>query len=315
MSDPRKIIVGAGYAGLIAACAYPKAEIVERGPERAVNHKALLRFRALDVARLTRIPFERVVVNKSIWFENRHYDRANILMANMYSRKVSGRIDDRSIWNLERSSRYIAPRDFYEQLVDRVGSRLHWNEEFDFAGGKPAIVTAPLPVVASACGVSLRGCEFIHQAVHVARIDLGDLVSPKLSQTVYFPSDWFDVYRASIVAGELIIEYVPCSDLRFPRGLSEVFRAFGIYPEEIGIDPLNELPQEVLSMQEQGKIVPIDNAARRIIIGDITESAGHYMLGRYATWRSVLLDDLPNDIDVIDRFVKSDRYARRKAAV
>ncbi len=61
--------------------------------------------------------------------------------------------------------------------------------------------------------------------------------------------------------------------------------------------------------QKFGKIVQVDEDYRRSIVVRLTEEFGIYSLGRYATWRPLLLDDVVKDIEVIERLMGS-KYSR-----
>jgi hypothetical protein len=142
-------IAGAGLAGLLAAHAWPQAEVFEPQSEPRANHKALLRFRSQAVAHLVGIEFREVVVRKGIW--EGHYVAPSIESANHYSAKIlGGRIEgDRSIWNLEPVTRYIAPETLYEQLVESVGARIHWGEAVELR--RPARTVGPLSSALRPC--------------------------------------------------------------------------------------------------------------------------------------------------------------------
>ena len=154
-------IVGAGFSGLIAATQLRGARIVEVQKEPSQNHHAVLRFRSDIVSRATQIPFREVLVHKGIFVGGQFHSVCSPAMANMYSRKVVGRIADRSIWDLRSVNRFIAPPSFYEELIDRVGSRIQWESSVDFSlGSDPIISTIPMKDAASQCGVDTGQIEF-----------------------------------------------------------------------------------------------------------------------------------------------------------
>ena len=57
--------------------------------------------------------------------------------------------------------------------------------------------------------------------------------------------------------------------------------------------------------QRYGKILPFDEEERQAFILWATETFGIYSLGRFATWRQILLDDLVRDIGVIKRLIEN----------
>ena len=179
-------IVGAGLAGLLAAHAWPQAEVFEEKPAPSAAHKALLRFRGEEVSKLTGIEFRPVTVRKGIWFAGR-FHQPNIRMANWYSAKVTGaRVNDRSIWSLDPVQRFIAPEDFYEQLVTTIGRRVRWGEPYAWERKDDRLVdttvcTAPLPVALNALqawthlhGLPKDAVVFRRSGIKVQRFRLPD---------------------------------------------------------------------------------------------------------------------------------------------
>jgi hypothetical protein len=308
------IIVGAGLAGLIAAHAWPNARVLEAAPLRAAPaHQALLRFRSDAVARLTGIEFRRVTVRKGVWdTEAQCFAPPDILSANLYALKCLGRLAaERSIWNVEPVERFIAPPDFYAQLLEVVGGRIMWNATFDFPGARghttfPIVSTAPLSVAYSATfGEPAEGVGFHRAAITVERFRVPDA---DVYQTVYFPSHEHSVYRASITGDLLIVEragpniveragWLDATDAAYDAGLDDVCAAFG----------LSESALQAISRagQQYGKIAPIDDSVRKRMMFRLTHERGIFSLGRFATWRNILLDDVVDDIAVIKRLIRA----------
>ena len=61
-------------------------------------------------------------------------------------------------------------------------------------------------------------------------------------------------------------------------------------------------------VQRFGKFVPMDTIKRKRMMLELTTNHGIYSLGRHATWRKLMLDDLPKDLEVIERLIKIDEY-------
>jgi hypothetical protein len=293
------VIVGAGLAGLIAAHAFPRETIVEARPEPTEIHKALLRFRTPTVGEMTGVEFRPVTVHKGIWL-NGAYVEPNILVANLYARKVVGKLLDRSIWRLEPETRWVAPEDLYERLVTAVKDRIAWGVQADFLrSDEPIISTAPMPVALRACGTPVAAdITFQRAPITVIRYRV-----PQASvyQTVYHPSPDHTLYRASIT-GDLLI----CEFAGEPQGawLSDVVSSMH----------LPDMERLSVVSQEHGKIAPIDEAQRKAFIVSLTELHRVFSLGRFATWRNVLLDDVVHDIAVIKRLITATSYDRRLIA-
>lgn len=304
MTQP-KVIIGAGLAGLIAAQAWPAAKVFETyGP--AAMHAALLRFRSDAVARLTGVEFRKVRVHKGIW-SGGAYVAPDVRVANLYARKVAGRLaGDRSIWSIEPVDRYVAPETLYEQLVEAAGARITWNCSAALGAlGEPAVSTAPLPATLAALGIP---CDHTFERAAIT-VERWRVPGADVFQTVYFPDPDTRVYRASMTGDLLIIESMAerrTSEMpsRWIDNLDMVAAALGL--------PIEGLESLETSHQRFGKIVPLPDAARKRLLFRLTHEHGIYSLGRFATWRNILLDDVVNDIAVVKRLARSgDAYATR----
>lgn len=298
-------IIGAGLAGLIAAHAWPRATIIEASPQPTANHRALLRFRTDAVARLTGIEFRQVRVHKGIVIDG-EFVQPSIRAANLYARKVLGRVKgDRSIWHLEPVDRYVAPDTLYEQLVVAASDRIHWGvkSDFHFTKSRSKVVsTAPLPITLRAVGIEPE-VEFRRAGIRVLRWTVPGV---DLFQTLYFPGDETAVYRASFTGNTLIAELVGNTIADALDTLIDLGEAFGV--DITAAESLGEVKQTY------GKIEPIADAARKDFLFRLTHEHGIYSLGRFATWRNILLDDVVDDISVIKRLSHADsRYALKIA--
>jgi hypothetical protein len=305
-------IVGAGLAGLIAAHAWPQARVIESSSSlNRGGHKALLRFRSDAVARLTGIDFKKVTVRKGIWLDDQ-FVQPNVRAANMYAQKVAGSLlGDRSIWNLDPVERFIAPESLYEDLIANVGARVSWDTEFDFKNFTPPIVnTAPLSLVLLRLfGVekSVALPELQRAPIRVARYRVKDA---DVYQTVYFPEPEMRVYRASITGSLLIVECMEtgASFRAMPEGFVD-YDEMQTVLEAFGLDRMFVEPIEVVK-QKYGKIVPLPDAERKAWLHALTAQHGIFSLGRFATWRNILLDDVVQDITVLRRLMKASNYER-----
>lgn len=286
-------IVGAGLAGLIAANVFPQARIIEAQGREKLPHNALLRFRSTAVADVTRIEFRKVQVNKGIWHLGRN-EQPSIRLANLYSQKVIGKLADRSIWNLAPSERYIAPEDFISKLINNAEHRIEWNTPFRWqdhheSDFQPVISTMPMSVLAS-IDQTFKGevPKFEFKSIFVSRFRVHNA---DVFQTIYFTDPDIGVYRASISGDLMIVESV--SEL-LSSELGCVMEAFGIYQ----IDPIESCKQRF------GKIAPIDDVWRRNFILRASTNHNIYSVGRFATWRNILLDDVVHDLSVVKRLIK-----------
>lgn len=302
------MIVGAGFAGLIAAHVFPRENIIEAAPEPQQAHRALLRFRSEVVGKLTGIPFKKVRVRKGLYYKG--FQQPTISFANAYSQKCLGEVvGERSIWNLDPVDRFIAPESFYEQLIDAVGKRITWEAKADYEGAiafgnrEPIISTAPLPTVLEAIGELPEGLEFKRAPITVLRYRLKNC---DVHQTVYFPTHEHSLYRASITGDLLLCEFA--GEVAGEEWLLDVAHAFGIRN-------INESEPLDSVKQSYGKILPITEGVRRKLIHELSLRHKIFSIGRFSTWRNILLDDVVNDAAVIKQLIQGDHYDLRKKAI
>ena len=298
------MIVGAGLAGLIAAHVFPSMPIFEASPAPTESHKALLRFRSSSVGDLTGVEFRPVTVRKGIWSQG-EFRQPDIRLANLYSQKVIGSLAPRSVWDINTVTRWVAPEDFYQRLVDAVASRICWGAQFKFmdaAHGTPVINTAPMPIVLRDLGIGVDA-EFARAPIDVLRYRVH---GADVHQTVYFPDADTSVYRASITGDLLIVELMPtCA---FPHDGMSVVR------DSLGIDRSQMQPIDRVT-QRYGKVVALPDVTRRALLAKLTREHNIFSLGRFATWRNVLLDDVVKDCAVVKRLMTASEYERRLAAI
>lgn len=306
----QQVIIGAGLAGLIAACEFKDASIREAGPVVA-QHKALLRFRDESVSKLTGIPFRPVRVDKAVFYGGELHARTNMRMANLYSQKVTGKIAGRSIWNLETATRYIAPPDLHAQLVERHQRRIHEEMPVDHISSWDRdhyqhINTAPLPVILKACGLPVPDVAFEKKAIKVDRYTIPDC---DVYQTIYFPENDLRVFRASITGDMLIVESVEDGNPFAYREPNRENELDNIILPQFGLDYWSGALEALESVDQQyGKIIELPREQRYAILHRLTSEFGVYSLGRFATWRNILLDDVVKDIGVVKRLMGASQY-------
>lgn len=291
-------IIGAGLAGLIAAQVFQDATIIERNKRSTGTHKALLRFRTPNIGKLFGIEFKEVEVYKGIYMDGKFHE-PNIQLNNLYSQKVLGRIEKRSIMDIKPVKRWIAPDNFYELILERNLHRVRFETEHDWSDkSEPVISTAPLPVALRACGIE-HNIQFKSESIYVKRFELSDC---NINQTIYYPGNNTSVYRASIVGNILIQELMEESEIKFPRVLSE---SFGI----VNADKVNLIGNYT---QDNGKISPVDDSWRKSMLYKLTSEHNVYSLGRFATWRNILLDDVYEDCFSIKKLINLGAYEHHK---
>lgn len=290
------IILGAGLTGCLAAYAFKNA-VVHEYLDTPNTHKALLRFRSERISDLTGIPFKKVKVTKGIYYNGR-FVQPDIRVINMYSNKVTGGYYDRSIADISPSVRWIAPLDFHQRMLDILGDRVVTGSLVDIdMFQKPIISTLPVPVLANKLGKKIE----LPQSGKANPIYVSTTTIPNCDtyQTVYFPGNNTYIYRASITGDQLIVESIlPIKE----EDIHEMaVNAFGI---KLGYENLYTMNAK----QSFGKFVPLEETYRKDLMFDLTQTHGIYSLGRHATWRKILLDDVTQDIDQIERMIKHSAY-------
>ena len=310
-------IYGAGIAGLLAGNMFQNAQIFEAGDEGQVQHKALLRFRSQAVADAVGIEFKKVRVNKGISVDG-EFCQPNIQLANLYSKKVIGKLADRSIWNLDPVERFIAPDDFITQLAEKCRGRIQWNTSLTskdiFKNNKPSISTLPISLMLKfyneankhyESGIFLQSeaPRFESQPIKVERWRIAGC---DVYQTVYFPQQNTNLFRASITGDLLIAEFTndELGEHNHDHALQLIKRAFGLVNADLSpIEKVN---------QRYGKIASVDDGWRKAFIHELSAAHNVFSLGRFGTWRNILIDDVLKDISVIKKLQTASCYERSK---
>ena len=301
------IIIGAGLSGLLAGALIPGSHIYERQESLPHNHGAILRFRGDKISKALNIPFKKVRVTKAIWLDGQEVPPTPRIQ-NLYSNKVTYKYGQRSIADIEPVDRYIAPGDFIEQLAERCN--IQYGVDYNGAiesdcgvhcpGSCSVISTMPLPVLIDVLELGHKGIELERYPIWTRTFEF--LPDVDLYQTIYFPGPETNLYRASFTGNKLICEYIANPD---HVGGCLPLNSFGLQPV------IFYEPEKVTEKQEYGKIIPIDESIRRSIVQQISQNHNIYSLGRYATWRNILLDDVFDDIHKIKELMRMDDYTRR----
>lgn len=303
-------IIGAGMAGLLTAhmLRRHRPTVHEAQSSLPDNHGALLRFRTDAVARETGQEFRQVRVLKAIMdTAGRLKDVATLADNNLYAAKVSGRLMDRSILNTAPADRYIAPDDFLATMQQSV--MMYLNEPLTmerltaFAdAGDIIISTIPMPVLMTVVGWPSMPAFSWRPVWSIVAMLPEDV---NVYQTIYYPSPLVHHYRASITGRKLIIESM-AEPTNAERDILQVLQDFGITGRMSG------QPTPHIKRQEYGKLAPMDDGVRQEFILAMTDRHSLYSVGRFATWRQILLDDVVNDVRMVQRWIQQrTSYTRR----
>lgn len=290
-------IIGAGLTGCLAGYVFKNA-VIKEYLEKPKEHKAVLRFRSDWASKLTGIPFKKVKVYKGIYMDGEHVQPSIDLM-NQYSCKVTGGYYDRSISNLEPVTRWIAPSDFHGQMLDDLNDRIIYGYNVDVSDcSKPLISTLPLPILLDRLGIEFDFKSPDGNKSKSIFVTTCKIANCDVYQTMYYPGYDTSVYRASITGDNLIIE---STALICQRTITMVAYSFGLYVQDCKVETLN-------FEQEHGKFIPLEEEQRKQLMYDITKDYNIYSLGRHATWRKILLDDVIQDCTRIEKMISKSAY-------
>lgn len=302
-------------SGLLAANIFRKMNpvVMEKQSVLPDNHGALLRFRTRSVSDSSGIPFKDVFVRKQINYHGKHFTDPTIPMANEYCLKVSGEYNDRSVWNLSDAKRFIAPDNFLKKLED--GCNIKYNSDFNNIEGRgtcPIISTMPMYNLMKILGWR-EIPEFKHREIFSITFNI-EKPNIELYQTTYYPNIKLPFYRISITENKIIMEFLekPLAGYEWESKILSLFdycnhflkHDFGISISEENISNFKT------KHQKYGKLIPIDVALRKKFIAWATNKHGIYSLGRWATHRQILMDDVVEDIKVIEKLIETNNYGR-----
>ncbi|MAE81422.1 MAG: hypothetical protein CMB80_01710 [Flammeovirgaceae bacterium] len=296
------IIYGAGMAGLLAANSLRRFKPVIKEAQSALpnNHSALLRFRTANVGATCGIPFKKVNVTKAISYEKKLHTTPTIFFSNLYSGKVTGAVESRSINDIDISERYIAPLNLVELMAGNCDIEYDATLSADmlpFDNTVPVISTIPMPVIMKIVGWhNIPEFKFKKIWTQSGIIDEPDV---SVYQTIYYPDPMATHYRISVIGNVVIAEHSKKPEFAPGPVLMGALR------DDFGINA-TRIADIKSSEQKYGKILPIDERLRKEFIFHLTKEHGIYSLGRFATWRQLLLDDIVDDVAVIEKFIESD---------
>lgn len=314
----KMVIIGSGVSGIMAARYFAKYSplIIEKEGEIAGlgNNFASTRVKSEEIGLLLNTSTKKVSVSKQIFYKGELYDKPSIKLRNMYSYKVIGKLDKRSIEFGEGE----CVRYFFTEPIQASGLNVRYNTKFLGAKGEKLFVedviskdkipydvcisTIPMPDMF--IGIwgdwPYRGNLFKVNPIYVTEVTFN--IQSSVYQTIYFPDCELKAYRASLEADRMLIE---STAVLFGSDVKEVIKAFGLQNIEI-------LSTET-KQQKAGKISNIDDTQRKSNILYLTENYNIYSLGRFAIWKNgVEMDDVYSDLKKIERMINIKNKEERK---
>ena len=339
-------ILGAGQTSMLASIMLAKrgyvVSILDNKPLKQ-SHFALLRFGSRAIEEETGIKLEEVEIKKNIYFDGSLHNESNIKFDNLYSQKVTGKIQRRSIGNLGVGKRYIPPVDFFDQLksrcheleVETANCDSNNRSPLDLIDGdcrkenSTIISTLPMPKVYNlvhegeikfdfekiyTVEFEIPNCN-VHQTIYYPKMDrstpayrisvVGSFIKCEISQSSY---DDFKQHELS-EDGQQIKESSFAFQYLLDNLANQILSSFGI---DVGVDVVKDKTntclfdgmEKVIKEQKFGKISPINEELRHSIIYNLTRQQGVYSLGRFSCWRSIMLDGVVNDVKRIENLIK-----------
>lgn len=301
-------IIGAGMAGLLAGQHFRSLapKIFEKQKSLPNNHKALLRFRSKVVSDMTGIDFRKVQVHKMMNYEGEHFTESNLRFNNMYSQKVTGGAYPRSAIDLSPVDRFIAPENFIARVS--TGLEISYTADGEDVIRNQMIQNSPPPLISTMPIAKLAKilCYDLYARLETKPIWTTTFYveSTDVYQTVYYPNPDLPLYRMSITGDKVIAEFT-CNPVEH-WGSQAKMNIYHFLERDFAIT--GEPSRPVTSHQEHGKIVPCDREEIRKFMGWATREYNIYSLGRWATHRQVLMDDVAKDLKVISKLIKSQGY-------
>lgn len=321
-------ILGFGQTSMIAGIMLTnrgyQVEIIDNKP-LTQTHFALLRFKTKAIEQETGIKLEEVEIKKGIYADGKIFNESNIKFDNFYSKKVTGKIQKRSIGNLSTGKRYTPPVDFFDQLIKKckkLDIKITNDADIDLKLTTREIINKPsthfistLPMPKLYKMVHNEDVEFEFDKVFVVEFIIDEC---DVHQTIYYPLNEPSnpAYRISIVGNIMKCEisensmkyYKEIYLYKFQNLLynlkQQIERSFGISITNHIENYLSAGVENVVKEQKFGKISPIDEDLRQKIIYNLTKKFQIYSLGRFACWRQIMLDDVVKDVKRIENLLK-----------
>jgi len=298
----RIAIIGAGISGLIARGAFEDGsnEVdVFDSKKKAFGvfpkHFAVMRLRDDKIKKYLNCKLQKITTHKAVYHNGMLHDKPTLLLNNLYSLKIYSSLSDRSIGDLGKMDRFLI-KDIkdYDAYIEKPVTGISY-AGLRFADGSQVpydayISTIPMPDIIRLAEYKTN-IKFEYSPIHVMRAKLS--VMSDVHQTLYFTDkDPCVPYRVTIEGDTLIAESLE----EFGTEIDECLSAFGI--DHTYLTDFKRYEQKI------GKIKPIDDDERRKIMMDLTNDYNIYSFGRFATWRSLRIDQTLDDIEKIKLFLR-----------
>lgn len=300
-------------AGLLAGnmLRRSRVQIIERQHDLPNNHSAVLRFRTQRVAEQTHIPFREVRVFKAC-------DEPDPIRAAMlYSKKVTGQYEVRSLIDLSPVTRWIAPTDFIERMSAGLdiaygvdGAPYLLPERREEVG--PVISTIPMPLLMDALDYDGARPGFSSRQGYTISAEVVDC---DVHVTRYYAATRKDIYRASITGNRLTIEFAGRLPSTEDTSAIRMVNLVASIAEDFGIEKARFLKPELQTSRyaKLGELSAEDRRKAKDFMFWASSKLNIFSLGRFATWRpGLLLDGVVDDVLTIEKWIGGSTYDIQK---
>ena len=154
----------------------------------------------------------------------------------------------------------------------------------------PIISTIPMPIIMKIVGWK-NIPEFKYKTIWSQKTIIKK-PEVMINQTIYYPDPFVDFYRISITNNIVTTEYIKEPHNAGPDIMGALRDDFGIEAKELS--PI------IMSEMKYGKLLPIDEKIRKEFILYLTQKYNIFSIGRFSTWRQILLDDIVKDIKIVE---------------
>lgn len=308
------VIIGAGVAGSISFEYFRnfKPTIFDSDIKKNTalkNHEAIIRIKNKKLGDILGCSLKEIEVTKEIYSEGKIYKRSNSRLNNLYSYKTNKAFMNRSISGTkdQNQKRYLLPANFtVEPFVgwELVGIKKKYLIFIDTISGTEqhvsydvCISTIPLPTLLKIIGYK-HNMYFGYENIFIKKIKYS-LKAKGIYQTIYFPDLYLDTYRATLEENCLTVESM--NELTGDE--------ITIIESAFGLDCLSTESEVFLNHKQKfGKIQPVEyDYERKAALLYLTKEYNIYSLGRFATWRQVMVDDLVGDLEKIKSMIYTNK--------
>jgi|TARA_R100001509_G_C4739603_1_gene172732 hypothetical protein len=165
--------------------------------------------------------------------------------------------------------------------------------------GQPIISTIPMPAMMDIVGWKEKP-EFPYRSIWSCWCTIADY-DVSVNQTIYYPDLKDPYYRASLLGNKFILEYNQ-EPWQSHEDVSSVLA------NDFGID--SKVKDLHVKKQKFGKISSIDDNLRKEFLYYLTREFNVYSLGRFATWKQIILDDVVDDANKVMKLINVENKRR-----